>query len=54
MYSERELRRNLALGIISGVFFRLYYTLADPALVLTWFVSGCRTRRLRSCFRCLG
>jgi MFS family permease len=32
-------RRNFALGVASGALFRLYGTLTDPSLVLTWFVS---------------
>jgi MFS family permease len=35
----RTLRRNFALGVANGALFRLYGTLTDPSLVLTWFVS---------------
>jgi MFS family permease len=37
--SEREGRRNFALGLFNGATFRLAESLIDPPLVLTWFVS---------------
>jgi MFS family permease len=33
-------RRNYRLGVANGTMLRLFTALADPALVLTWFVSG--------------
>ncbi len=35
----RTLRRNFAKGVANGALMRLYGTLTDPSLVLTWFVS---------------
>ncbi len=34
------LRRNFLLGVANGVLGRFFRDLTDPALVLTWFVSG--------------
>ncbi len=38
--TEPPLRRNFLLGVANGVLGRFFRDLTDPALVLTWFVSG--------------
>ena len=38
--TKAPLRRNFLLGVANGVLGRFFRDLTDPALVLTWFVSG--------------
>src|SRR5512137_2047860 len=39
MLSPERARRNYLLGVLDGTLFRLSYVLADPSLVLPWFIA---------------
>lgn len=37
--AQRHLKRNFWLGVISGIGYNVYQAVANPTLVMTWFVS---------------
>ena len=37
--APQEVNRNFALGVTNGALFKVFFTLIDPSVVLTWFLS---------------